>query len=92
MANHEGKQAEGKPSRPESIALKVYAGVAAVAAAMVARKLAEKAWVKATGKTPPNEPESPDVHWAEAVGWSLVIIIVTLAVVQLKLFGAFRDD
>ena len=81
MAKHEGKQAEGnpikqskpsKPSKPESIALKVYAGVAAVAAAMVARKLAEKAWVKATGKTPPNEPESPDVDWAEAVGWSLV--------------------
>lgn len=67
-----GKQAGGKTSKPESIALKVYAGVAAVAATMVARKLAEKVWVTTTGKTPPNEPESPDVHWAEAIGWSLV--------------------
>jgi hypothetical protein len=63
---------KSQPSKPESIALKVYAGVAAVGAAMVARKVAEKVWVKTTGKTPPNEPESPDVHWAEAIGWSLV--------------------
>jgi hypothetical protein len=56
--------------KPESIAWKVYSGLAAVVAGMVARKAIEKVWVKATGKVPPNEPESPAVHWAEAVGWS----------------------
>ena len=33
-----------------------------------------------------------NLGYASAIGWSLVIIIVALAVVQLKLFGAFRDD
>ncbi len=58
--------------KPESIAWKVYSGLAAVAAGMMARKAVEAAWVRATGKIPPNEPESPAVHWAEAVGWSAV--------------------
>lgn len=58
--------------KPESIAWKVYSGLAAVLAGMVARKVIEKVWVKATGKVPPEEPESPTVHWAEAVGWSAV--------------------
>jgi hypothetical protein len=63
-----GAPVEG--GRSESIARKAYAGVAAVVAATVARKIVEKVWVKATGKQPPDEPESPAVHWAEAVGWS----------------------
>lgn len=33
-----------------------------------------------------------NLGYAAAIGWSLVLIIVALAVVQLKLFGAFRDD
>jgi hypothetical protein len=56
--------------RSESIARKIYTAAAAVFAATIARKLLEKLWVKATGKVPPENPESPDVHWAEAVGWS----------------------
>ena len=56
--------------RAEAIARKIYAAVAAVIAARVARAAVEKAWVKVTGKVPPEEPESPKVHWAEAVGWS----------------------
>jgi hypothetical protein len=88
-------KAAGKPaaSKPESIALKVYAGIAAVAAGIVARKVAEKMWVKTTGKTPPDEPESPDVHWAEAVGWSL-LSGTTVAVARLlatrKATGAWQ--
>jgi hypothetical protein len=58
--------------KAESIAWKVYSGIAAVIAGAIARKVVEKAWVKATGKVPPEEPESPAVHWAEAVGWSAV--------------------
>jgi hypothetical protein len=92
MSKAAGKQS-GAPSKPESIALKVYAGVAAVAAGIVARKVAEKMWVKSTGKTPPDEPESPDVHWAEAVGWSL-LSGMTVAVARLlatrKATGAWR--
>jgi Protein of unknown function (DUF4235) len=57
-------------SKPESIARKLYSTAAAVLAAAVARKVIERLWVKATGKAPPKKPESPDVHWAEAVGWS----------------------
>jgi hypothetical protein len=72
----------GKLTKPESIALNVYAGVAAVAAGIVAHKVAEKMWVKTTGKTPPSEPTSPDVHWAEAVGWS-VLSGTTVAVAKL---------
>ncbi len=87
-----GKQT-GATSKPESIALKIYAGVAAVAAGLVARKVAEKLWVKTTGKTPPNEPESPDVHWAEAIGWSL-LSGTTVAVARLlatrKAAGAWQ--
>ena len=73
------KEAEAKRPRvpgrddggkPESIAWKVYSGMAAVAAGVMARKVVETAWVKATGKAPPEEPESPSVHWAEAVAWS----------------------
>jgi ABC-type sugar transport system permease subunit len=33
-----------------------------------------------------------NLGYAAAIGWSLVLIIVALAVIQLKLFGAFRDD
>ena len=33
-----------------------------------------------------------NLGYASAIGWTLVIIIVTLAVLQLRVFGAFRDD
>lgn len=58
--------------KSESVARKVYAGLAAVMAGIIARKVVEKLWVKTTGKTPPSEPQSPDVSWQEAVGWSVV--------------------
>ncbi|MDQ1493640.1 MAG: hypothetical protein QOG69_123 [Actinomycetota bacterium] len=65
-----GEQATDEGGRPESIARKIYTAAAAVLAATVARKVLEKVWVKTTGKVPPENPESPEVHWAEAVGWS----------------------
>ncbi len=71
-AEHNGAPGRDDGGKPESIAWKIYSGVAAVVAGMVARKAVEKAWVKATGKVPPEEPESPAVHWAEAIGWSAV--------------------
>jgi len=57
--------------KPESIARKLYASVAAIAAGIVARKVVEKIWVKVTGKTPPDDPHKLEVPWAEAVGWSV---------------------
>jgi Protein of unknown function (DUF4235) len=59
-------------SKSESIALKIYTAIAATVAARVASKVVNRVWVKTTGKAPPTEPNSPDVHWAEAVGWSVV--------------------
>jgi hypothetical protein len=56
--------------KPESIAWKVYAGLAAVVAGTVTRKLVEKIWLKSTGKPPPDQPESLSVRWTEAVGWA----------------------
>lgn len=56
--------------KPESVARKAYAGIAAVVAGVAARKVVKAVWSKAAGKPPPEEPESPDVHWAEAIGWS----------------------
>ncbi|MGH8890586.1 MAG: DUF4235 domain-containing protein [Acidothermaceae bacterium] len=58
-------------NKPESIALKIYSSVGAVVAGIIARKVIEKTWVKATGKTPPDDPHSPTVPLREAVGWSL---------------------
>jgi Protein of unknown function (DUF4235) len=63
------KPAGGKP---ESVAWKVYAGVTAVLAGTITRKVVEKLWLKTTGKPPPDQPESPSVHWSEAVGWAAV--------------------
>lgn len=33
-----------------------------------------------------------NLGYAAAIGWTLVIVIVVLAAVQLRVFGAFRDD
>jgi hypothetical protein len=67
---HQDNAPGDEGGRPESIARKIYTAAAAVLAATVARKLLEKVWVKTTGKVPPENPSSPEVHWAEAVGWS----------------------
>jgi hypothetical protein len=64
------KQSAPKQSFAESFARKIYAAVAAMLAATVARKVVERVWLKTTGKVPPDEPASPEVQWKEAVGWS----------------------
>jgi len=58
-------------NKPESIALKIYSSAGAVVAGVIARKVIEKTWTKATGKTPPDDPHSPTVPLVEAIGWSL---------------------
>jgi len=59
-------------SKSESIALKIYTAIAATIAAQIAAKVVTRVWVKTTGKPPPTQPNSPDVRWGEAVGWSVV--------------------
>jgi hypothetical protein len=53
-------------------ASKIVAVVAAFAAAFIARKALTFGWTKVTGKEPPSE-QDPDVGWAEALGWAVVI-------------------
>ena len=56
----------------DSGASKVVAIAAAFAAAFVARKVLTFGWTKVTGHEPPSE-QDPDVGWAEALGWAVVI-------------------
>ncbi|MDT0499925.1 MULTISPECIES: DUF4235 domain-containing protein [unclassified Halomonas] len=42
---------------------------AAVAASMMARKAADKAYQKEVGDTPPANPDEPDVEWRQALLW-----------------------
>jgi hypothetical protein len=58
--------------KSNSMAQKLYATAGAMIAATVVRKVVHRVWVKATGKVPPDNPESPDVRWTEAVGWSVL--------------------
>jgi hypothetical protein len=65
----------------EDVGTKVMNGVATMSAAFLARRVLIVAWTKATGKTPPTNPEDPGVALAEALGWS-VLVGVTVAVVR----------
>jgi hypothetical protein len=47
-----------------------YALGATLVAGMAARKAMTASWKLATGKTPPSNPEHPDVSLAEAVAWA----------------------
>ncbi|WP_338748717.1 DUF4235 domain-containing protein [Janibacter alittae] len=52
---------------------------AAIGGGIMARKVIEKAWALVTDGTVPNNPEDPEVDWAEAIAFALV----SGAVVQL---------
>jgi hypothetical protein len=55
------------------IGWRVMAAGAALASGFVARRVITVAWKKTTGKEPPTNPESPDVHLGEAIGWAVVM-------------------
>jgi hypothetical protein len=61
-----------KADRKLDIGTKVVSGLAAMAAAFVARKIITFAWTKATGKEPPTHPEDPQVALTEALSWSML--------------------
>jgi hypothetical protein len=50
----------------------VFSLVAALGAALVARKTLDTSWKLATGKKPPENPADPDVNLWEAVTWAVV--------------------
>ena len=56
----------------DSGATKVVAVVAAFGAAFIARKVLTFGWTKITGKEPPAD-QDPNVGWAEALGWAVVV-------------------
>jgi hypothetical protein len=58
---------------------KVLGGVAAFAAAFVARKLINLGWKRITGKEPPSDPQDPLVGTAEALGFAIVMGVVMAA-------------
>ena len=82
MAKQHKSGKDGDGGKLESIALNLYTGAVAAIAGAVARKAVEGAWRRMTGRMPPNEPESLEVHWAEAIGWSALSGTV-VAVVRL---------
>jgi hypothetical protein len=48
----------------------VYGLAATAVAGIVARKVLNASWKVSTGKTPPKNPEHPDVSMGEAVAWA----------------------
>jgi hypothetical protein len=56
----------------EDLGWRVLGGAAALASGMLARKVLTFAWTKATGKEPPDDPDSLDVRLAEALAWAVV--------------------
>lgn len=59
-------------AKSEEMGWKVYGGLAAIGAGIIARKALHKAWTAGTGKAPPANPEDPDVGMTEALGWAIV--------------------
>jgi Protein of unknown function (DUF4235) len=53
----------------EKLGWKLLGTASTVAAVFAAQKLIDVAWVSATGRQPPTNPEAPDITAAEAVGW-----------------------
>src|SRR3954451_15982765 len=49
---------------------KLFNGVVAVLAALAARKAIAAGWRMATGRKPPDAPESLMTPWVEAIGWA----------------------
>ncbi|MDR8410950.1 DUF4235 domain-containing protein [Nonomuraea sp. 3-1Str] len=67
--------------RPD-LAWRVIGGLMGLATAWVARKALGFVWVKATGKEPPVDPDSPEVGMGEAIGYA-VLMGVGMSVAQI---------
>jgi len=54
----------------------IVAGLAALGATFIARKVLAFLWTKVTGKEPPTNPEDPEVALPEALSWSMLVGLV----------------
>ncbi|PZG05778.1 DUF4235 domain-containing protein [Nonomuraea aridisoli] len=70
--------AEDKPD----VAWRVIGGLVGLVTAWAARKVLGFAWVKATGKEPPVDTDSPEVSMGEAIGYA-VLMGVGMSVAQI---------
>ncbi|MGW4964875.1 DUF4235 domain-containing protein [Nonomuraea sp. NPDC004186] len=70
--------AEDKPD----IAWRVIGGLVGLATGWAARKVLGFVWVKATGKEPPLDTDSPEVSMGEAIGYA-VLMGVGMSVAQI---------
>ncbi|MFI7614962.1 DUF4235 domain-containing protein [Nonomuraea terrae] len=70
--------AEDKPD----VAWRVIGGLVGLVTAWAARKILGFAWVKATGKEPPIDTDSPEVSMGEAIGYA-VLMGVGMSVAQI---------
>jgi Protein of unknown function (DUF4235) len=59
--------------KPGTSGSRAVATIAALGAAFITRKVVTTAWTKVTGKEPPDNPEDPEVGWAEAMGWAVMM-------------------
>jgi hypothetical protein len=59
--------------RPGTSGSRAVATLAALGAAFITRKAVTTTWTKLTGKEPPENPEDPEVGWAEALGWAAMM-------------------
>lgn len=66
--------------KPGTSGSRAVATLAALGAAFITRKVVTTAWTKTTGKEPPENPEDPEVGWAEAMGWAVMMgVAVSIA-------------
>ena len=60
------------PGMGAKLGWRIFGGLAAVLAALVARKALTAGWTKTVGDEPPSNPEDPDTTWMEALGWAVL--------------------
>lgn len=70
--------ADDKPD----VAWRIIGGLVGLATGWVMKKLLGLVWVKATGKEPPVDTDSPEVSMGEAIGYA-VLMGVGMSVAQI---------
>jgi Protein of unknown function (DUF4235) len=70
MTRSRRRQTAGKPGDARA---RFVGGLAAAAAGYYTRKLIDYAWVRVTGKQPPDDPHDMQVTVAEAIGFAIIM-------------------
>ena len=67
----------------------ILAGLSATLAAIAAKHVIELIWRKVTGKAPPDNVESPETDWSDAIRYALLSgVILAAARVLARRFAA----